>query len=296
MPVVRPALDPGAGDATDRWRELLAARAVPEHLRAVAPADPGRQPTERFAAPAVPEDTPSRRAGLAMLESAADWTSGRAGTVLDVGCGAGAASLALAGAATHITGVDDATDMLAAFTAACLARGVPWQGVLGTWPSAATEAGTADVVLAHHVIYNASDLAGFVVALDRAARRGVVIEMTDEHPLAWLDPLWQRFHGLDRPAPPTAADALAVIIDVLGVTPSVQRWRGGPSRGTTLPVEARLRLLCHRLCLPESRAVEVADAVAELDAGPSTKVTVSWPVDRLDPSPALAPGAPGPDR
>lgn len=258
-----------AGTAARRWRELLEARAIPDHVLAAAPADPYRQPPERFAAPEVPDDTPSRRAGLALLEPG--------GTVLDVGCGAGAASLALRPPATHVTGLDDATDMLAAFTRACLERAVPWQAVLGSWPGAAADAGTADVVLAHHVVYNAPDLDAFVVALDGAARRGVVVELTDRHPLAWLDPLWRRFHGVERPAPPTADDALAVITEALGVTPTVTRWTGGPSRGARIPGGERLGLLCHRLCLPQDRADDVADALAELGPTPSEKVTVSWP-------------------
>jgi SAM-dependent methyltransferase len=256
----------------ERWRRLLEARAIPEHVLAAAPADPHRQPPERFAAPEVPDDTPSRRAGLALLEPA--------GTVLDVGCGAGAASLALCPPATHVTGLDDATDMLAAFTRACLERDVPWQAVLGTWPGAAADAGRADVVLAHHVVYNAPDLDAFVAALDAAALRGVVMELTDQHPLAWLDPLWRRFHGVERPPPPTADDALAVITDVLGVAPTVTRWTGERPRGTRIPGGERLGLLCQRLCLPESRADEVADAVAELGPARSEKVTVSWPTGR----------------
>ena len=255
--------------AQDRWRGLLAGRAIPDAVLAVAPGDPYRQLPERFAAAEVPDDTPSRRAGLALLGEAG-------GTVLDVGCGAGAASLALGDAVTHVTGVDDATDMLAAFTRACLERDVPWQGVLGAWPEVAVEAGQADVVLAHHLVYDVAELSEFVAALDRAARRGVVVELTEQHPCAWQDPLWRRFHGLDRPAPPTAHDAIAVISEVLDAAPHVERWMPAASRATGEPDEEHLRLLCDQLCVPTSRADEVAAAVRGLEPDPSGAVTVSW--------------------
>ena len=68
----------------------------------------------------------------------------------------------------------------------------------------------ADVVLCHHVLHNVVDLPPFLRALTAAARRGVVVEMLAEHPLAWLDPLWLRFHDLRRPPPATVDDAVAV--------------------------------------------------------------------------------------
>lgn len=259
------------GTAAARWTTMMAARRVPEEILAHAPASPYRQDPERFRAATEPSDTPSRHAALALL---AETPEDR--RVLDVGCGAGAASLALAGEIDHVVGVDPASDMLAAFAAACLDRGVPYQAVLGTWPDAAADTGDAPVVLCHHVGYDTADLAGFAAGLTAAARNGVVLELHAEHPQAWLDPLWVRFHGLVRPEPPTADDALAVLAE-LGIDPRVERWTAGP-RPAEDP-EARAVRVARRLCLPPERVPEVAEVLADepsLVGSPRERVTVTW--------------------
>ncbi len=250
--------------AAIRWRELLAARAIPAHVLAAAPADPYRHDPQRFAAPRHALDTPSRRAALDLLD-------GR-GSVLDVGAGAGAASLALLPHVSSVTGVDDATDMLSAFAKACLDRDVPYAAVLGAWPDVAPDAGTADVVVCHHVVYNTAELAPFGRALDAAARRGVVVELHDEHPTAWLDPLWRRFHALTRPPAATAEDAVAVLREA-GLDPLVVRWRK-PERPEDPRAEA-LRVT-RRLCLSASRVDEVRAALAELPRPSRDHVTLHW--------------------
>jgi SAM-dependent methyltransferase len=256
--------------AAARWAALMAARAVPDEILAHAPASPYRQDPERFRPAADPPETPSRRAAVAVLAASTDRT------VLDVGCGAGAASLALVGEARHVVGVDPASDMLAAFVGACLEWGMPYQGVLGSWPEALADSGTADLVLCHHVGYDTDDLAAFAAGLGAAARVGVVMELHAHHPQAWLDPFWERFHGVHRPAPPTADDALAVLTE-LGIEPEVERWTAGPR-----PVEApdvRAARVTRRLCLPPERVGEVAEALATHDgptAPPAGRVTFSW--------------------
>ena len=255
-----------SGPAAARWRELLQARAIPREIRAAAPQDPNRHDPARFVPPVVPEDTPSRRAAQQLLGS-------EGGTVLDVGCGAGAAGLALLPKVSHLTGVDHAEDMLRAFEQACTERGVAHRGVHGPWPDVAPEAGAADVVISHHVGYNTLELGPFLVALSDAARRGVVVELHAVHPGAWLDPLWLQFHGLRRPAPATARDVLAVCAEV-GIHPEVQRWtRPAQPRHP----EAELDFSMRRLCLPAQRRDEVAEAVARLGPRHRDLVTISWP-------------------
>lgn len=253
----------GDGSASARWRELLAGRAIPPEIRAAAPGSPYRHDPKRFAAPEQPPDTPSRRAGMALLDGG--------GTVLDVGCGAGAGALALLPAATHLTGNDHSDDMLAAFAAECERRGVDYRTVHGPWPDVAGEVGEADVVVCHHVGYNTAELAPFVAALDSAARRGGVIELTAEHPTAWLDPLWERFHGLRRPPAATYRDALAVLHEV-GLHPQVAHWDRPPRDDT----RAQAELATRRLCLAPDRVDEVAAAIAELPPRRGGIVTMSW--------------------
>jgi SAM-dependent methyltransferase len=251
--------------ATARWRELLEARAIPAEIRATAPQDPSRHDPARFVPPETPEDTPSRQAALALLGP-------DGGAVLDVGCGAGAAGLALIPQVSHLTGVDPAEDMLRAFDRACEQRGLAHRSVRGPWPQVAPEAGTADVVVSHHVGYNTLDLGPFVIALGAAALRGVVVELHAVHPGAWLDPLWLQFHGVRRPPPATADDVLNVFAEV-GIRPEVQRWsRAAQPRNP----EAELDFSLRRLCLPRERWDEVAEAVARLGPRHRDLVTISW--------------------
>ncbi|MDQ2709267.1 MAG: hypothetical protein M3Z25_17265 [Actinomycetota bacterium] len=61
--------------------------------------------------------------------------------------------------------------------------------------------------------------------------RGVVMELTAQHPMSWLDPLWVRFHDLHRGEPATADDAVAVLTG-LGITPDGRSLgAGGPTAG-----------------------------------------------------------------
>jgi SAM-dependent methyltransferase len=248
------------GEAARQWAELQNGRGVPPEILAAAPADPWTHAPRDFAAPPVAADTPSRAAAARLL--------GDGGTVLDVGCGGGAAAFAL-DRLTSVTGVDRQRDMLDQFAAAARARGVPHRTVLGSWPDVAGTAGGADVVLCHHVLHNVVDLPPFVAALAAAARRGVVVEMLAEHPLAWLDLLWVRFHGLHRPPPATDLDAVAVLHE-LGVRPEVVGWE----RPDPPPQDPAW--VARRLCLPAERVPEVAAAVSELPPRPRRAATLTW--------------------
>ena len=248
------------GAAARRWAELQGGRGIPPEILGAAPADPWTHEPRDFAAPDVAMDTPSREAAAALL--------GAGGTVLDVGCGGGAATFAL-DRVRAVVGVDRQPDMLALFAASAAARGVPYRTVAGPWPDVAAAAGRADVVLCHHVLHNVVDLPPFVSALTTAASRGVVVEMFAEHPLAWLDPLWLRFHDLRRPPPATADDAVAVVAE-LGVTAAVVRWE----RTTELRRDAAW--VTRRLCLPSERVDDVAAALDRLPPRPRSVASLSW--------------------
>jgi SAM-dependent methyltransferase len=249
------------GEAAAVWAERQEGRGIPAGILAKAETNPWHHDVGQFAAPPQPDDTPSRQAALDLL--------GAGGTVLDVGCGGGAAAFALAERATHVTGADQQQDMLDAFDAEAGRRGVPHRTVLGRWPEAATDAGTADVVVSHHVLHNVVDLPPFLLALTAAAGRGVVVEMMAQHPMAWLDPLWERFHGLHRPPPATTDNAVAVLRE-LGIEPAVQRWeRVSPPRQDPVWVT-------RRLCLPETSVPEV-DAALDALVRPRLVATLSWP-------------------
>ena len=91
------------------------------------------------------------------------------------------------------------------------------------------------------------------------------------HPQTWMAPLWLRFHGVVRPAVPTA-DAAADVVRETGVAEVVvDRWeRADPGYPVDVP------LITRRLCLPASAEPEVALARAELPPAPRAVVTLSW--------------------
>jgi SAM-dependent methyltransferase len=275
-----PAPAPGPADPLASWRAQLEAWTIPEEILARAPESPWGYPVGLFRARAeqagTREPSPSDR-------EAARWLP-PGGTVLDVGAGAGSASLALARTAGRIVAVDESAAMLDAFVDAAAAARVPAATVQGRWPDVAVRVGPADVVVCHHVLYNVADLAPFVAALTGHARRRVVVELTGRHPLVDMGPLWRRFHGLDRPKGPTADDAEAAL-RALGLEVEREDRTGAPRVGFER-WEDLVAFTRRRLCLPAERDPEVAAALAprradtelgvRADRGPQTLVTLSW--------------------
>lgn len=245
--------------ATERWRADLEAWRIPEPILRAAEDSPWVLPRHVF----------TRRADVLVAEPEgasfpAAWDAlDPPGSVLDVGAGAGAASLPLARRGTSITAVDTDAGLLEQFRRRAVELGVAARLVEGRWPDVAGEAGTADVVVCHHVIYNAPDIAPFLLALTESARRLVVVETASRHPLTSLNDLWLRFHGITRPQGPTAEDAVAVLRE-LGIQPKVTRWRRRHSASGEHPdFDTLVDVTRRRLCLPRERAEEVAHALRE---------------------------------
>jgi SAM-dependent methyltransferase len=265
----------------DRWRDQLAGWAIPEEILAAAPESPWGFPVGLFRSRA--QRAGSRPTTPSNLEAARFLPQG--GRVLDVGAGGGAASLPLAGMAGRLVAVDESPGMIASFLAAAEAAGVPADGVAGRWPDVADRVEPADVVVCHHVVYNVPDLAPFVAALTGHARRRVVVELTDRHPLVGLGPLWRRFHDLERPAGPSADDAVAALA-ALGLEVARQDWENRDRFGFD-DFEELVAFTRRRLCLPADRDPEVADALLEagtrqvdgiwMSGQPRRLVTLSWP-------------------
>lgn len=271
----------GRTGALERWREQLDGWAIPSEILAAAPESPWGYPVGLFRSRA--RRAGSRPATPSNLEAARFMPEG--GSVLDVGAGAGAASLPLAGLARRLVAVDESPAMVASFLDAADAAGVPAEAVEGRWPEVAGRVGPADVVVCHHVLYNVADLAPFALALTGHARRRVVAELTDRHPLAGLRPLWRRFHDLDRPTGPGADDAVAAL-GAAGLEVDRQDWEQ-PDRFGFDDFDELVAFTRRRLCLPAARDPEVAEAL--LDEGtrqvdgvwvsgqPRRVTTLSWP-------------------
>jgi SAM-dependent methyltransferase len=254
----------------ERWRSDLAAWAIPDHILRGAVESPWTLPRRVFARRADRQVAEPGGASFVRAWEALD----PPGSVLDVGAGAGAASLPLAARASAMTAVDQDGSMLAAFASRTAATAVPVTTVVGRWPDVAAQAPAADVVTCHHVLYNVPDLAEFLVALDRHARRRVVVEVSARHPLGSLNDLWLRFHDLPRPQRPTAEDILAITAR-LGLPARHERWERPARFGFDDPDEL-VDVTRRQLCLPPERSAEVAEALAGFEPPPRQLVTIWW--------------------
>jgi SAM-dependent methyltransferase len=263
--------------AAERWREQLAAWAIPTAILDRAPESPWRHDVRAFAVDAdLDRDTISARWAREVLPPLG-------GTVLDVGCGGGRSSLALVPPANELIGVDRSGAMLDAFVDAASAVGVVRRTVHGVWPEVAST--TPVAVICHHVVYDVGDLVPFLWALTDHARLAVVVELTVRHPMSAWSEAWRHFWDLDRPEGPTFVDALAVVRE-LGLDPEVAV---GPRRRLSSAASDPARLVPmarRRLCLPPERDDELAAWLREHPPEWPTEVaTMRWAGDA---DPALA--------
>lgn len=262
---------------------MLESWEIPEHILAAAPESPWDFPPELFRRRADAairrKPSPSHRRALEGLPDQ--------GTVLDVGVGAGAASLPLASRASIITGVDSSETMLGEFERQGRKLGVRTDTVLGTWPDAAPLVSPADVVVCNHVLFNVPDLAPFVSALVEKVLGRLVVEITDRHPLSLTNDLWMRFHSVERPSGPTADDAEAAMAG-LGVPVRREDHLLPPVTTGFERREDAVAFIRRRLCLAAERDPEIAEALGDRlacrkglwSAGPARQVVVTLWWDR----------------
>jgi SAM-dependent methyltransferase len=258
-----------AASANSRWAEMLSRWAIPDELVASASASPYFFEPRVFIdaadqAIARPADTPSDKAARDALPPA--------GSVLDVGCGAGAASLRLC--PDKVVGVDSSAPLLQAFVQRANSLGIEVTAIEGRWPDVAANVAVADVVVCHHVVYNAPDLAGFAAALTEHARERVVVELTAIHSAAWMAPYWKALHGVTQPERPVAEDAMNVLAE-LGLDVHQQRWqRDYQMIGET--GDQSLRNIARRLCLTTNRLDELRQLLAAWPPPTSREVVTFW--------------------
>lgn len=261
------------------WADDLASWHIPDSITSQVSESPWVLPDEVFSRRAerylAAPGGPSYDRALEAL--------GAGGSVLDVGAGGGAASLPLAAHITQLTAVDAHQPMLDDLVRRAERLGLAATAVRGIWPQ--VDVPVADVVLCHHVVYNVADLAPFITALTAHARRRVVVELTVRHPLTELNPYWKEFHGLDRPAGPTAEQALDLLRG-LDLPVQFAYWTR-PEMAEYDSFDTLVDVTRRRLCLPPERAGEVAAALLRdgaepgfpQDLGSSGReiVTVWWP-------------------
>jgi len=160
--------------------------------------------------------------------------------------------------------------------------------VLGRWPDVASQVGQAAVVVCGHVLYNVPDLGPFITALNGAARRRVVIEITQSHPRTRTveRALWKHFWGLERPTGPTFTEAVAVMREC-AIDPRVELWQTDERWGFA-DLEALVAWMRRTVCLDASRDAEVRAIVLEhaaqqdgrwrLSGEPRSLATIWWDV------------------
>jgi SAM-dependent methyltransferase len=255
---------PSSGDASrlaDAWARDLASWTIPPAILDAAPESPFGFPAELFIRRA--EQAADAGAASSTPTTAAAWEAlGDGGTVLDVGVGGGATSFPLASRCTGLVAVDGQAEMLEAVARRAASLGLPLATIVGRWPDVAAQTPAADVAVCGHVAYNAPDLDGFVTALSAHARRRVVLELTDHHPLSWMNDLWQRMHGVVRPEWATAADAEALCRALGYDAHRDERVDTEDMAGSGFERrEHAVALVRRRLCLPPERDGEIADAL-----------------------------------
>ncbi len=253
--------------AAEEWAAALASWAIPPEIVANAPEDPWAWPVARrvrATEQALTMDSPSTRRAREVLPDG--------GSVLDVGCGAGAASLPLCPPGATVVGVDHDAVALAAFAEQAERRGAAHTEIAGRWPEVMDEVAAADLVVCNHVLYNVPDLEPFVAALADRARRRTVIEITSEHPRAWMNPLWRTLHGIERPTRPTVDDAIRVLVP-LGIDPNVERWFAPMSADAGEDLVALAR---RALCLRPDRDPDIAAALEQYPLPAEREIATLW--------------------
>jgi len=252
------------GKAQDAWAEQLAAWAIDPEILAAAPESPYGFPAGLFGASRGVEST--HRAIAAALPDG--------GSLLDIGCGGGAATIPVAAPAGSLLGVDSSEQMLQAFAAAAEAADTPVRTWLGPWAEVAADVPIADVAVAANVVYNVPDIGDFLQTMTAHARDRVVIELTDSHPWTGMAALWRHFHQQDRPAGPSLAEFLDVTNE-LGLDARVETFHRVAVWASAEP-EVVLSFNRRRLCLPVEREPEIAAAMRECAPSPSTTAHTVW--------------------
>ncbi len=252
------------------WSDQLAAWAIPSEILAQAPTSPWIHPVELFevAANARQPASLSTELALAALPDG--------GSVLDIGCGGGRGAMALAHRAHLLIGVDHQQEMLEKFAEAAKERNVEHLEIFGDWPANSASVPIADVAIAHHVIYNISDLEGFAKAMNSHAKNRVVLEAPERHPLSNMDDLWLHFWNLTRPTGPTAQDALEAIREA-GYEAQIDHFDDGPRQSLqSMSIEKQVEFTRVRLCLSDSSDAELRTMLLHRIEQPRKLAAIWW--------------------
>jgi SAM-dependent methyltransferase len=247
------------------WRAKLEAWAIPKEILDQAPENPWIHPPAMFQIPDVITDSISHQRAREAIQVN--------GSVLDIGCGGGIAAFALTPPATTVIGVDHQPEMLEMFEENAKLRRVSVATFDGFWPEVERSTPVADVVVAHHVLYNVAKVEDFLVAMNSHATKRVVIEMPQQHPLTTATPLWQHFWNLDRPTDPKPEDLIRVLAE-LGIDANLELWEGEMRQEANLEMQAHYSRI--RLCLQPEREGEVLEFLKNQPKVALRKLATIW--------------------
>lgn len=230
----------------ENWRKQLAAWAIPESILNQAEESPWIHPPALFEIPEIITETPSHQIAREVLSENS--------SVLDIGCGGGIAAFALVPPASFVIGVDHQPEMLEMFTKNANDRKIKSDVVLGFWPEVAWKTPNADLVTAHHVLYNVPQVEDFIQNMNHHALKRVVIEIPTKHPLSNMSELWLHFWNLERPITPSYMNLVDVITE-LGFEPKFKVWTGQIRK--EIDIDQAAEFMRIRLCLPKNKYAEV---------------------------------------
>lgn len=249
----------------EKWRQQLANWAIPKEILDQAEQSPWIHPPALFNLPEIILDTPSHQIAREVLSANC--------TVLDIGCGGGIAAFALVPPATYVFGVDHQPEMLEMFTKNAIDRKVKSDVVLGFWPEVEKKTPVVDVVTAHHVLYNVSQVEDFLSNMNKHALKRVIIEIPTKHPLSNMSELWKYFWNLERPITPTHLNLIDVITE-LGYEPKFKVWSGQVRQ--EIDVDQSAEYMRIRLCLPASRQSEVKEYMQNQPSQVARELATIW--------------------
>jgi SAM-dependent methyltransferase len=232
--------------SSEKWKSDLEAWSIPKEIIDKAPESPWIHPPSLFQIPKLIDLTPSHQKAFEALPAN--------GSILDIGCGGGIAAFAMGKKAGLVIGVDHQVEMLEMFSENAKERNIDSKVYEGFWPEIESKVEVADIAVAHHVVYNVQEIVPFIKAMNSHARKRVVIEMPQHHPLSNLSEAWKFFWNLDRPVNPTPQDFVNVLSE-LGINAHVQLWDGQLRQERNMDDAVRFTRI--RLCLPASREAEV---------------------------------------
>jgi SAM-dependent methyltransferase len=254
-----------SNSAASKWRNDLASWTIPQEILDQAEEAPWTHAPALFALPDQIADTTSHQKAREALSEI--------GSVLDIGCGGGVATFAIAKSGNHVIGVDHQAEMLEMYMQNAKSRAIDSEAHEGFWPAIADQVPVADVVTVHHVVYNVGEIEPFLEAVDNHARTRVVIELPLVHPMTSASAGWKHFWNLVRPTSPNADDLLLVLKD-MGINAHIEKFSSDfPLEQSAEDIAERTRV---RLCLPPSRLNEVKTFLIEHPFATKRELAVIW--------------------